>query len=99
MQLHIITFLFTLLSLSVSTLAADCGNSWLGNPSSGLMGQFWRSREALCQCIGRGGSNASCRVTNSLYRFEIFDDRPSTQLCWDATENILNQCIKNGEFL
>lgn len=76
-----------ILLLAPFTLAADCGGRKLSKPS---MSVFWTAREAACN---------GPKYFNDP-RVEIAfsgSGTLGTQLCWDVTENILNQCISNGE--
>lgn len=86
----------TLLALP-TVLAADCG-PWRGNPSRDFMAGAWNLRSRLCNCINFGGSNSECKMEVSDIRLEILNAKPSVQLCWDATENILTQCVQNGRW-
>ena len=89
----------TVLLLPLSALAADCGHKFMGKPDEAALGRYtyWRSRETMCKCIGT--QTGYCALTTKFYVFAAWGQLPSEQLCWDATENIINQCIENGEFL
>ena len=87
----------TVLLLPLSAFAADCGQEFMGKPDSEALGRFWTSRESMCNCIGAG--TGYCGITSAFYVFAAWGQLPSEQLCWDATGDIINQCIANGEFL
>lgn len=89
---------FSALLALPAVLAAECGNTQWGKPNNAIMTEFWRSREAICYCVKGGGSASACRINNSLATIEWWGNQPSEKLCWDATENIFNECTKNGEF-
>ena len=89
----------TVLLLPLSALAADCGNKFMGIPDESELGQYTYgdARKKVCSCIGT--QPGFCSLTTAFYEFAIWGHHPSEQLCNDATANIINQCIGNGEFL
>lgn len=88
----------TVLLLPLSTLAAECGHKFMGKPDSTVLGWFWRSRETMCNCISSQIGYCGIDIS-SFHVFAAWGQLPSEQLCWDATGDIINQCIANGEFL
>ena len=87
----------TVLLLPLSALAADCGHKFMGNPDSTALGRFWTTRETMCNCIA--SQTGYCKAEDAFFVFAAWGQLPSEQLCWDATGDIINQCIANGEFL
>ncbi|KAA8895433.1 hypothetical protein FN846DRAFT_339187 [Sphaerosporella brunnea] len=92
MKASVITtaLLSTLLS-AAPAFAADCSGANWGQPDMGL---YWTVREVVCNCFGSG--QTSCNYDNQYVSFSFTGATPSTQLCWDSTENVINQCISNG---
>jgi hypothetical protein len=84
---------FTTIALTIAaavlpaTYAADCAGAKWGKPDMAL---FWTAREVACM-----GSNKSYNDARVQISFNGAGT-PDAQLCWDATENILNQCITEG---
>jgi hypothetical protein len=70
-----------------AAFAAECAGANWGAPN---MDVFWTAREVACR--GNSKTFDDDRVKIAFYGAGT----PNTQLCWDATENILNQCIKDG---
>ncbi|KIM38121.1 hypothetical protein M413DRAFT_447899 [Hebeloma cylindrosporum] len=87
----------TLLLLPFSALAAECGHKFMGKPDPQTLGRFWTSRESVCNCIAT--QTGYCSGDISFLTIAVWGKLPSEQLCWDATADIINQCIANGEFL
>lgn len=90
----ILPTLLAVLSTAVPALAADCSGANWGKPDMGL---YWTVREVVCGCYNRGESN--CNYDNQYVSVQFSGSKPSTQLCWDSTENILNQCTSKGMFM
>lgn len=88
----------TILLLPLSALAADCSHKNIGKPDSTTLSQFWKARETMCNCIGSQPGNF-CSVITRFYSFAAWGVHPTERLCWDATKDIIKQCIANGEFL
>ena len=88
----------TILLLPLAALAADCGHKYLGKPDSTKLTRFWKDRESMCNCIGSQPGNF-CSVTTRFFSFTAWGKHPTEKLCWDATEDIIKQCIAGGEFL
>lgn len=79
------------LSAAVPALAADCAGANWGKPN---MDVYWSVREVVCKCYGSGKSN--CNYNDQRLSISFSGSKPSQQQCWDATENIINQCIGSG---
>ncbi|KAI5778833.1 hypothetical protein EDC01DRAFT_775713 [Geopyxis carbonaria] len=71
---------------ATTALAAECGGQISRRPT---MNPWWRAREQACK-------HGDGRYDDIDIRIAWEGNRPSTQLCWDATENMFNQCVKNG---
>ncbi|KAJ4153018.1 hypothetical protein LMH87_009530 [Akanthomyces muscarius] len=92
------TVIFSLAIVSITQLAsaAECGNKWMGVPDSTTLQRFWNARSATCNCIATQPGNYCGNLNNQFLAFAIWGTRPTTQICWDGFENIINQCIKQG---
>ncbi|KAI5778832.1 hypothetical protein EDC01DRAFT_320825 [Geopyxis carbonaria] len=73
-------------SLAAVASAADCAGRLGSKPNMDL---WWTAREAAC----KGDSKS---FNDPRVGINWVGNKPDTQLCWDATENMFNQCIKNG---
>ncbi|CEF76349.1 hypothetical protein SNK03_004306 [Fusarium graminearum] len=88
-------------------MAADC----LGWKTSGSMDKFlsafWEAREKMCSnsdcalqqpCTTRASKTAGIlqsKINVSIKR-QNTAGKPGFKDCWDATENIIEQCSRNG---
>ncbi|KAJ7597998.1 hypothetical protein C8J56DRAFT_883301 [Mycena floridula] len=81
-------------------LAAECTSHFIGDLTSAQLEWFWHARSDMCTCVANGYGQR-CDHLYSLsgvggYYFQFIFAYPKAQLCWDALENIINQCIANG---
>ncbi|KAF4340426.1 alpha-galactosyl-binding lectin [Fusarium beomiforme] len=99
--------LLTTLSLAASlssTQAADCGGYGVGSKGIGACTNRdgnWKDRDNFCSSLaGQGSWKRTCqngRNSNKCH-FEYQGPGMPWQLCYDAFENIINQCFgaQNG---
>ncbi|KAM0345816.1 hypothetical protein ACHAPU_006169 [Fusarium lateritium] len=99
---------FSALALfATSALAADCsgqGNSDLGD----FVSAYWDARQSMCSNSGCGyqqpctttGSKTIRGLATVTLNVQISrkrtDGKTGFKDCWDATENIINQCPKGN---
>ncbi|KAI1068304.1 hypothetical protein LB507_004194 [Fusarium sp. FIESC RH6] len=90
-------FLLGAVSLAATAGAAECGK-W-GSGSSGPThcahrNDNYKDRETFCnQFAGRGSWKEACRAGGKKCHFEYQGSGMDQQMCWDAYENIINQCF------
>ncbi|KAF4333639.1 hypothetical protein FBEOM_12539 [Fusarium beomiforme] len=98
--------LATLTLFASSTLAADCfGNSYKG--LNDWRDAYWDARQKMCsnsdcayqqECTTTGSKTlqglAKVTVKVSLSRKNT-GGKKGFKDCWDATENIINQCVRD----
>ncbi|KAI1062464.1 hypothetical protein LB506_006329 [Fusarium annulatum] len=97
--------LSTIALFATSALAADC----FGNSQKGIQDfqdAYWQARQKMCSnsdcayqqgCTTKGSKTIkgliSLTVTAELSRKNT-GGKKGFKDCWDATENIINQCVK-----
>ncbi|KAM0355106.1 hypothetical protein ACHAPU_000965 [Fusarium lateritium] len=81
--------------------AADCGNYGVGSSGIGACTDRtgnYKDRETFCNSLaGQSSWKRTCqngRNSNKCH-FEYQGSGMPQQMCWDAFENIINQCFKN----
>ncbi|KAM0540699.1 hypothetical protein ACHAO7_010985 [Fusarium culmorum] len=88
-------------------LAADC-LGWKTNGSMDkFLSAFWEAREKMCSnsdcalqqpCTTKASKTAGLlqNTINVSIKRQNTAGKPGFKDCWDATENIIQQCTKNG---
>ncbi|RGP74501.1 hypothetical protein FLONG3_6060 [Fusarium longipes] len=105
--MHLVN-LSALTLLASSALAADC----FGNRQDGIsqfQDAYWDARSKMCgntgcgyqqSCTTQGSKTlqglAKITVNVSLSRKNT-GDKKGFKDCWDATENIINQCVRGSQ--
>ncbi|RGP70197.1 hypothetical protein FSPOR_4097 [Fusarium sporotrichioides] len=91
-----------------ATLAADCfGSKQSGGISSKHEQAYWEARDKMCSnsdcalqqpCTTYASRTAGFISTtlNVELKRKNTASKPGFKDCWDATENIINQCIRGG---
>ncbi|KAF8891367.1 hypothetical protein BD779DRAFT_199820 [Infundibulicybe gibba] len=92
--------LFVSTSFVSSALAASC---WGTMPSGVNPGnEVWTARSKLCNGSRTAPPNQSLVICSAYLHITSYENlypshsNAGTGGCWDATENIINQCLLNG---
>ncbi|KAF5576144.1 hypothetical protein FPCIR_12773 [Fusarium pseudocircinatum] len=97
-------FFLSALSLAASlytTKAADCGGYGVGSDSIGACTDRsgnYKDREVFCTTlVGQGNWKRTCQNgrNSGKCHFEYQGPGMPQQMCWDAYENIINQCFNH----
>ncbi|KAK4091028.1 hypothetical protein PCL_02210 [Purpureocillium lilacinum] len=99
-----ITLSAVLCAFVASTLAADC----TGNSGSPTTDPYWELRENMCGtppvfgCKYQENCILQTQETYQTFKFVVqlkrtnYDGVKGFADCWDATEDMINQCIGSG---
>ncbi|KAJ6447136.1 60S ribosomal protein L19 precursor [Purpureocillium lavendulum] len=100
-----LTSLSAFAALVASALAADCTGNFLGSPTTDL---YWEVRTRMCDqnapfaCPYQQDCQQGAQAKFDTFTFSVQLIRKNTdgvkgfKDCWDATEDIINQCIASG---
>ncbi|KAF4447074.1 hypothetical protein F53441_9373 [Fusarium austroafricanum] len=97
-------FFFSILSVAAglhSTEAAECGGYGVGSNSIGACTDRtgnYKDRETFCTTlVGQGNWKRTCENgrNSGKCHFEYQGPGMPQQMCWDAFENIINQCFNH----
>ncbi|KAF7507648.1 hypothetical protein GJ744_010201 [Endocarpon pusillum] len=96
--MHLSTLLFVPVTayLASTALAAECYDQG-GSGTCGTRDDLYSAREDYCNNNWGGGTKVYWG--SNFWEFTFSGNSiPSQQLCWDSTENIINQCLgyRNG---
>ncbi|KAH7130731.1 hypothetical protein B0J11DRAFT_603107 [Dendryphion nanum] len=92
----------TLLALSAIplSLAAECGGYGLcGVVPSASRNQLYAIRQHVCGDTDKWRGAGSHYANGGCLRWPNWGESNAQQVCWDAFENILNQCRPEGSGL
>ncbi|RDW74110.1 hypothetical protein BP5796_07552 [Coleophoma crateriformis] len=94
MQLPQLSVLLSLSALMPAILAAECGSTGLcGLVKAATRNQLYAARQHVCGDTDLWKKDGCYTANGGLLRWPGGN---SQQICWDAFENILNQCHPEG---